>query len=444
MTEESQATFFRQSGWVALATVLGGVFLIAVHIVATSQMGMDGPEYSVFVTLLRVQLLISVPAAGLQVMFASQTASATSPKELRQLTTSIRRIVFIIFILWLVFIAILAFAQSFNLDLLQLLKIQNPAAAWLTLVVGLVSLLLPALRGVLTGRQDFWGLGWSIVLDGVVRFALVMVAMMLGHQAAGGMAGVLAGILTALALTWWLLRDLPWREREPIDWRPWVKRALPLAICPGVMVLMFSADVLFVQATFSDKQTFFYMPAATVGLALFLFVTPLATVMFPKLVSSRTRGKDTSALKLALGGTAILGGLAVTTLFLVPELPLWIIYFKNPVYWKSAPLVTKYIAALYPLLLANVLIGNLLAKERFGARPCIMLVILAMGYAGALIWQQPQLLEMVGNVTLAKNQLAPATQEAFLQIILTFGGFNIVILALSVGLTWWLTKTDQS
>jgi hypothetical protein len=122
---------------------------------------------------------------------------------------------------------------------------------------------------------------------------------------------------------------------------------------------------------------------------------------------------------------------------------LWVLYYNNPLYWQSAPLVAWYIVALYPLLLANVLIGNLLATERLGVWPCVMLVILTMGYASALIWQQPKLLEMAGPVTQTRD-LTPATQEAFLRIIKTFGGFNLVILALSAGLTWRFIRTQKN
>ena len=248
----------------------------------------------------------------------------------------------------------------------------------------------------------------------------------------------------SLALAIWWLRDLPWHNREPVEWGLWLRRALPLAIGSGVMVFMFSADVIFVQICFANEQSHFYMPVATVGMAIFMFLTPMAIVMFPKLVNSNTLGKKSQALKLALTGTATLGGLTVLTLLLVPKLPLWVLYYNNSLYWQSGSLVPFYIGALYPLLLANLLISNLLAKERLGAWPCTILIITAAGYAGTLIWQHPKLLNMIGNVTLTKDLLTPKTQEAFLRIIQIFGGFNLIILALSVGLTWRYIKSRKT
>ena len=437
MTEESKATFFRQSGWVALATVLGGVFLTAVHIVVTGPGGMSETEYSTFVTLLRVQLLISIPAAGIQTLLARQSAAANSTEEVRKLMTTFRRVVFFVLILWLGLVATLCIIQSGNDQFYKHWKVSNAVSVWLTLAVGLVSLLLPAARGILMGRQDFKNLGWSIVIDGVGRFAAVMAAMFLGYQAAGGMAGVLIGLLCSLALSFYCIRDLPWCENETLNWLPWLKQALPLAIGPGVLMIMFSADVLFVQETFPDTQTHFYMPVATVGLALFMFVTPMGTVMFPKLVSSHTEGKSNVALRYAFTGTCILGSLAFIILLLIPKLPLWIIYFKSPIYWQSSPLIPWYIASLFPLLLANVIIGNLLAKKRLNGWKCVVLLLLAAGYAFALVNQRPQLLAMTIDVVMAKNELANATKDAFQRVIITFGVFNLAILSVAAGFTWW-------
>ena len=54
-------------------------------------------------------------------------------------------------------------------------------------ILGLASLWLPVFRGLLQGRQNFLGLGWIFILDGVGRFIGVALAVQRGGQAAGGM-----------------------------------------------------------------------------------------------------------------------------------------------------------------------------------------------------------------------------------------------------------------
>ena len=97
--DRSASTFFRQSGWMLLATVLGGVFMFAVHKVAAR---MPKAEYGVFTTLLQVFNLMQIPAIGLQTIFAQQTVTAFTDESRRQLTSAVRVVALATFLIWLV------------------------------------------------------------------------------------------------------------------------------------------------------------------------------------------------------------------------------------------------------------------------------------------------------------------------------------------------------
>src|SRR5207249_3078247 len=70
--EASQrATFFRQSGWLMIANVLGGMLMWAVHFLGKK----IGPtEYGLFGAFMAVATC--VPGLPLQMVFAQQTAKA--------------------------------------------------------------------------------------------------------------------------------------------------------------------------------------------------------------------------------------------------------------------------------------------------------------------------------------------------------------------------------
>jgi O-antigen/teichoic acid export membrane protein len=85
---ESRLTFFRQSGWLVIATVASGVFMTATQIVASRWM--EPGEYGLWFTLLRVYLFMSIPSAGLQIIFAQQTAAAIAPHQHHQLARTVR------------------------------------------------------------------------------------------------------------------------------------------------------------------------------------------------------------------------------------------------------------------------------------------------------------------------------------------------------------------
>ena len=205
------------------------------------------------------------------------------------------------------------------------------------------------------------------------------------------------------------------------NWRPWLRRAVPLTLGFGSIQFMSNADVIYVQSVFSKEQTPFYAPAAMIGLALLTFSGPMSSVMFPKIVRSAALTQDTRALRLALGATALLCGVSALACTILPWLPVRIIYFSRPEYWSATPLVPWFAWALVPLILANVLLSNLLARERFAVVPWTLLIVLA--YGATLLVLKPRLLQL-------------DAMAAFRTVVQTLGCFSLLLFALTVLFTW--------
>ena len=72
--------FFRQSGWMMLATTLGGAMMYALHKPASR---MPKEEYGAFTTLLYVIGQMGIPAVGLQGVFMQQAAASLNPEHER-------------------------------------------------------------------------------------------------------------------------------------------------------------------------------------------------------------------------------------------------------------------------------------------------------------------------------------------------------------------------
>jgi O-antigen/teichoic acid export membrane protein len=412
---ETETTFIRQSGWLVVATVSSGVFMTATQVVANRWM--EPVEYGIWFALLRIFLLMSIPSLGLQIVFAQQAAAAVSEAQHRQLVGTIAVAFRGMFYIWLIVAGVTLFTQA---HWIATFKITNAVALWVTVMIGLAALWSPILRGVLQGLQNFRGLGWVLILDGVGRFAAILVILWLGGQAAGGMTGALIGVGFSVAVGAWLLRPLLRQPGAPIDWRPWLRRVAPLTLGIGSVQFMANADVVYVQAVFAADKTPLYMPAAMIGLALVTFTTPLAAVMFPKVVRSAALTQDTRALRHALRATVLLGGLAAVACTVLPKLPLQIIFFSRPTYWEAAPLVPWFTWSLLPLVLANVLLSNLLARERYAIVPLALLV--ALGYGVTLSLLRPRLLQM-------------EEMDAFRSVIQTLGAFSLLLLGVSALLT---------
>src|SRR5688500_12656967 len=109
-------TFFRESGWVVLATTAGGVWMYFVDSVARR---LTPSEYGMFYTLIQIVNLMGIPAIGLQSVFAQQTASAIDASHRRQLAASVRGVLLGIFILWAVAAGLVLAYQQPILDLLK-------------------------------------------------------------------------------------------------------------------------------------------------------------------------------------------------------------------------------------------------------------------------------------------------------------------------------------
>lgn len=384
MSADSGRHFFKQAGWLVAANLGCGVFMFAVHPLVSK---LDPAEYGVFATLLKVFLLLGVPAAGLQAVFALQTATAKEPAAQAELAATLRAVLRGAFALWL---AVLAVGLVFSNAICTTLKISNPAALWATLGLGLTSLWLPVLRGALQGRQDFAGFGWTLMIDGIGRFSAVLVlVILLQGQAASAMSASLFSQLAAVALAWHATRELRAVAGGTFAWRPWLARVLPLTLGMGAVVFISTADAVFVQSQFPKEITALYQAGVIVGFGLSQFTLPIASVMFPKIAGGAGGGQD-AALRHTLLGTAALGGAVAAVCSLVPTLPLRIVYFRNPDYFlQAAPLVPWFVWSILFLVLANVLVQNLLARERFAIVP--WLVLIAAGFAGGLWWIQPKL-----------------------------------------------------
>lgn len=411
MSHETKATFFRQSGWLVIATAASGAFLVGVYPIFSR---LPDAEIGIFVSLLRLFTVLGLATAGLQIVMAKDAAAAVTPEAERELARTVSSVAKGIMAVWL---AIVLFCGLFRSQIIETLKISNPAALWVTLGLVLAQLCLPFAQGLLQGRQNFAWLGWSILMNGLGRFVAIGIAViLLKSHATGALAGALFGLGAAVLIGFWPSRNLFGRQNRGFKWGEWLRRAVPLSAGIGSVLFVMNADVLFVQSHFSEKQGPFYSAVAMVGVGLVTFTTPMAAVMFPKLVSSVARGQRTDSFILALAGTALLGlsGAIVCTLF--PSLPLRIMFFNRPELWVSAQLVPWFMWGMLPVTLANVLIADLLAKQQF--RVVIWLVIIAAAYGFAID-------HYLDNVSKVDHF------TAFKGVVLRLGIFSSLLLAIA-------------
>jgi O-antigen/teichoic acid export membrane protein len=400
---KADKTFVKQSTWMMAATVLSGMLFAGVHVLSKK---IPEEQYSAFVTLLMVTGVL--PAMPLQMMYAQQTTSALIDGRKRRLSGIIRH-----GLLWsfLVCAAAAVLLLVFQGGIASRWQLDNPIALWITLATVLSALWMPMLVGILQGRQDFLSMGNAAILVGLSRLILsIMVVYALSAGATGMMIAALIGNGLAILICLWRSRDLWTLRPEPFDRRALWRKMFPLLCGFGVSQFMFTGDTMFAKAFFGGAEMAPYSGAGTMSRAVLWLVMPLAAVMFPKIVHSAIKAEKTNLLKTVLLGTAVLSVISGAVLCALARVAPWVVTIVYPENYVPAiaTLLPWYIGAMIPLTLANVLINDLMARERFRFVPAM--VALAVAYAFAL----PFVLNHFSR-----------TFETVLQ---TLGAFNLLLL----------------
>ncbi|MEY2408299.1 MAG: hypothetical protein QOF48_969 [Verrucomicrobiota bacterium] len=389
-----RGTFFRQSGWMAAAAMIGGVFNMASNFVA--QRMPEAGQFNIFDTALSALGILAIPALGMQTAFATQAAGTDSEERQRELAATMRWAGVILGAVWMGLGVFWWFRQT---EIIAAYKLSNPAMLWILLVIVLATLWTSVLFGTLQGRQDFLTLGWVTLLNGVGRFAVLFVIVRgMGGGALGGLLGVLAGTILVLGIVAWRTGPLLTRPGGTFHWRPWLQRLIPVTVGLGALTFIMQADALVVreklQPFLSGDEIDGYSAVRKIAQALVFVIGAITAVMFSKVARSFQRAEKTDVLKLTLWLTAGIGMVGAVLATAFPDLPLRILSPGRLI--ASKALVPMYCWALVPVALSNVIIWSLLARESYRIVP--WLAALAMGYRIALYSFHDGLFNVIGVV----------------------------------------------
>src|SRR5438045_8108906 len=214
-----RSTFFRQSGWLMVANIGGGMLMWLVHFLSKL---IPDSEYGIFVFLLSIVML--VPGLPIQMMFAQQTAKALALGRAAELSSLIRRAWFGTVAISVVCLGALFFFQEV---ILRQATLSNAAGLWITMGAVLLSVWQYMFWGVLQGQQNFFWLGWSMISNGIGRIVTAVAAVLLVRRLAGPastwyapgiMIGALLGIAIAAGIPIWQSRRLWLTQPQRFDW----------------------------------------------------------------------------------------------------------------------------------------------------------------------------------------------------------------------------------
>lgn len=421
----SKLAFFRQSGWMVIATGVSGVLFALVHTLAKRpDAGMSADDYTLFGALLSILGQMTIPAIGLQLTMVKLAVEADESGDHKALAGATRSLLLGTFAFWAAAAMIVFIFQG---SILASFRIANPWTLWATVLLGLTSLWSPIFFGVLQGRQNFLWLGLVSIFSSGARVGFLGVAVLVwGATVTHGVVAALLGMVVALLFGGWQVRDAVVGRSDAFKWIPWFKRVIPMTLGYGAATFMLTEDPIIVRRFFLEaSQSEAYIMAGTLGRVVFFFLAPLTTVMFPKIARSAASSEKASVLLQALGVTALMGIGTALCLTVAPQIPLFLLYHQSDA--RAIELMPIFAWCLLPLPLANVLVNNLLARERYGVVP--WLAALAAAYYFTL--------SHVAQICAAQSP------PRFDWILYTLGGFGLLLLGVCLLYAWQDLKRDK-
>ena len=277
---------------------------------------------------------------------------------------------------------------------------------------------------MLQGQQNFLWLGWAQIVNGAGRFvAVAVIVAVLGGKAAGAVLGAVIGVAVSTAIGFYHSRAVWTAERQPVAWRAWLGNVVPFTLALGASQFILCVDMIIVRSLYGAHQTGFYSASGMIGRGLVVFTAPLTAVMFPKIVHHAAQGKKTNLLwatmaltaalatLVASGGTLVAVGLkqiaAMPQHFagILPAKLLAKLAHYPDALQTIGQLLPWFLWCMLPLALANVLLGNLLARKDFRAVPWLVVTVLVYAAAainfGTLFVRVVQILGIFNTIFLA-------------------------------------------
>ncbi len=361
-------------------------------------------DYGSFNALNSLAVVLSAPAAVLPLLFSRYTIQLAL-KDMGQvknlLVKGFRTMVLVGGALFVTGLAALPWLK-------QYLHMDAALPIVIMLIQLTLSLLFPVLLGVIQGLQRFvaFGLGASSVplfrcLGG---FAMVY---FLGWGVQGALLSGVLGVLVALFILCWSLREVFKHEAHPLPDRlfPEMRRySVPVFLSTTMVMTLGNLDIVLVRHYCTPEESGLYSIAAILGRIALYLPGVLITVLFPAAAQAQDTGKeDPRILWFSMGLTAVLGGGFALACGLWPEFIIGLLFGEK--YLAAAAMLQTISFAMGLLAVANVIFTYCMARSEFKylwplvGGVGLMLLLIALHHESALVIARNVLVSIAAILT---------------------------------------------
>jgi len=183
-------------------------------------------------------------------------------------------------------------------------------------------------RGLLQGLQRFKALAANLALEPIVRVCALVALLAGGYAIAGAMAALVAGLVGALVLGAYSLRDLLGSNAPAVP-RLGLATGFLLTTAAGVVgiQLLFNQDVVLAEHYLPGHDGGIYGGLNKIGTVVFYLTLSVSQVLFPRVVDAIVRRQHPGRLLLlSVGIVSSLGAFALLVFALAPGLVVNVLY----------------------------------------------------------------------------------------------------------------------
>ena len=349
----------------------GGIFLVGSLLVAILNylyhifMGrMLGPEeYGVLGSLFAIVYLVTFAGATFNKViskFTAQLRGKGREAELKYLIiNALHKIsIFssILFIIYLLFIPLIG----------KFMHLTNYTGLVIVGLIAFLSIISSIIIGALNGMQKFvWQNSLSLITTSL-KLGVAILLVYLGFKSSGALVGIVIGILATLIIGFWPLKnELTSKYTTKIRTSRVYFYAIPVLIASVLPIIAITLDQVLVKHFFTSIEAGLYAAAGNIAKIIWFGSGFLVSAIFPKIVSRKAQGRDTSKLLIkSLIYTAFFVLVGVGILSATPRLIVLGMYGAD--YLNIVPIVGLFGLALGVFSINQILITYNLAMEKYG------------------------------------------------------------------------------
>ena len=185
-------------------------------------------------------------------------------------------------------------------------------------------------RGILQGLQRFTALSLNLSLELVVRTAAVTALLAANYAVSGAMAAVLLGLVFAMVLGLYTLRDHFGGAARRVHLR--VMAGYSLTAAAGIIgvQILYNQDVILAEHYLSSHAGGIYGGLNKIGTILYFLTLSVSQVLFPRVVEAVAKEQHPGRILLSSAGLlALLGAGALLVFGVLPGLVVGVLFGRG-------------------------------------------------------------------------------------------------------------------